>query len=210
VAAGGRAHQARAQARRNALLRATVEVAAQRGVAGVTHRAVTERAGVPLATVSYFFESIADLAAEAIRTYTAADVAMLSALAGELAQLERSPDEIAAAFALAVAPRWPDTMAMFEAYLSAARSSDVRDAVAEALSTVRHVAAVAARAAGAPDPDAIANALVALAHGFALHQLAVPGSVDADDVRRAARTMLLGHLVETGHARLATRLARSG
>ena len=57
-------------------------MAAERGAAGVTHRAVTERAGVPLATASYFFSSIDDLVAEALRTFVADEAQRLSDLAG--------------------------------------------------------------------------------------------------------------------------------
>lgn len=177
---------------------AAIEVAADHGIAAVTHRAVTEKAGLPLATVSYFFDSITELANEAIRSYAAADAASLHVLAESLLTQNSSPLEIAAAFALAAAPRRPDTLAMFEAYLRSARSPELRDAVADALGAAREVATAAARAAGTPDPEALAPALVALAHGFALHQLAVPESTGGDDLARTARTLLIGHLVENG------------
>src|SRR5262245_49447260 len=60
---------AKGQRRREALLRAAVEVIAEKGYAGVTHRAVAERAGVPMATTSYFFSSIHELVQEAAAQY---------------------------------------------------------------------------------------------------------------------------------------------
>ncbi|WP_108921783.1 TetR/AcrR family transcriptional regulator [Mycobacterium montefiorense] len=190
--------QLRAQARRYALLRATVEVAAAKGFAGLTHRAVTEQANLPLATASYFFNSIADLGREALLVFVGEDIANLHQLASALANEHRTTDEVATAFALAAAPRWPDTAALLEAYLTAARQPEFRDTMGEALTAAHAVAAAAATAAGMPEPQEIAAGLVALAHGFALHNLALPDIVDIDDQRRAMRTMLIGHLVECG------------
>ncbi|SOJ54260.1 hypothetical protein MSIMFB_01759 [Mycobacterium simulans] len=180
------------------MLRATLEVAAAEGFAGVTHRAVTEQAGLPLATVSYFFSSIGDLGREALRVFVGEDIANLNELAIQLTKEHRTTDEVATAFALAAAPRWPDTAALLEAYLTAARKPEFRDTLGEALTAARKVATAAATAAGMSKPEEIGPALVALAHGFALHNLAVPEIVDIDGQRRAMRTMLIGHLVECG------------
>lgn len=62
-----RAHRASAQRRREALLEAASELAAEVGAGAVTHRAVAARAGVPLSTTSYFFSSIDELVTEALR-----------------------------------------------------------------------------------------------------------------------------------------------
>lgn len=199
--------QARSQARRDALLQATVEVAAERGLSGVTHRAVTDKAGLPLATASYFFDSITALADEAVRVFAARDAEALLALAAALSEQDSSPDEVATAFAAAVAPRWPDTAALIEAYLAAARTPALRDSVEASLEAARGVATAAATAAQVPAADAIAAALVALTQGFALHGLALPGRADADATRRAIRTLIIGHLVEQGETEAAVRLA---
>ena len=57
-------HRASGQARRAALLEAAVEVIAEQGVAGATHRAVAARAGMPTSTTSYFFSSLDELMAQ--------------------------------------------------------------------------------------------------------------------------------------------------
>ncbi|CRK58047.1 Transcriptional regulator, TetR family [Alloactinosynnema sp. L-07] len=200
-----RKHRVNAQVRRDALLKATVEVAAENGIAGVTHRAVTEKAGLPLATVSYFFDSITDLAIEALRVFTEADVARQRALAEALRDQHSEPDEIAVAFAEAAAARMPESLALFEVFLHAARAPELRAAVAEAITAGRQVAAEAARAAGAEDPDAAA--LLALAHGYAFHTIAAPDTVDPGALRRAFRAQFLGGLLESGQVDLAVRLA---
>lgn len=179
-------------ARREALLHAAVEVVAEHGVAGVTHRAVTEKAGMPLATVSYFFASIDDLAVEALRGFTAREVSQLHALAARVAEERRTPGEIATAFADASAPEWPATPAQFETYLHAARSPALRDAVRDSIAAYREVAVAALRAVGARHPEDTAAAFIALSDGFAMQRLAQPDSVDAEAVRRAFRALSLG------------------
>jgi len=203
-----RKHRANAQVRRDALLKATVEVAAENGMAGVTHRAVTEKAGLPLATVSYFFDSITELAIEALKVFTEADIARQRALAETLRDQKSEPEEIAAAFAEAAAARMPESLALFEVFLHAARAPELRAAVAEAITAGRQVAVEAARAAGADEPDAAA--LLALAHGFAFHTIAAPDTVDPDALRKAFRAQFLGGLMESGQTELALRLATQG
>lgn len=208
-----RRHRPSAQARRDALLRAAVEVAAERGAAGVTHRAVTERAGLPLATVSYFFASIDDLVAEALHTFATDEVTRLSHLASTLAADESTPDDLAAVLPAALAEAamtdgplpWP--LAQFETYLQAARDGALRPAVAEALAAYDRVAALALTAADAPHAGDVAQAFIALSDGFALHHLARPRPGDVDALVRALRLLFLGVLVDAGHADRATRLA---
>jgi TetR/AcrR family transcriptional regulator, regulator of biofilm formation and stress response len=201
-----RQHRPGAEARRQALLQATVEVAARAGIAAVTHRAVTEQAGLPLATVSYFFESINELTEEALRTRIRTEVRDLTALADALAETQAEPDEVARAFTADATRQLPQILALFELFLHAARNPGFRDAVSEALTATRQAAAAAARAAGAPDADAAAPLLVALTHGLALHELAVPGSLPPESMEKAFRAMFLGLLLDHGHVELALAL----
>lgn len=106
-----RQHRPSAAARRQALLRATVEVAAEVGAAGVTHRAVTERAGLPLATVSYFFGSIGALVEEALIARTQADAGEQIALTDALADAHATGDDVARAFASYATRRLPEALA---------------------------------------------------------------------------------------------------
>lgn len=145
-----RRHGPSAQARRDALLRATLEIVAERGVAAVTHRAVTERAGLPLATVSYFFSSIHELEAEALRVFMADERATQTAAAEHLASQQLTADEVGRALTAATAPRYPDTLAFMESLLHAARSEEFRGAVRDALGASRAVAAAALQAVGTP------------------------------------------------------------
>lgn len=204
-----REHRQRSLERRDALVRAAVEVAAEQGTAGVTHRAVTERAGLPLASASYFWTSISDLAAEALETSVAAHTEALDSLAAALAGEAHTPDEVGAAVAAATQPRLPETLAQFEAYLSAARTPEMRPAVTASIAAFERVAAAALAAAGLPDPDAAAAAFLALTDGNALHHLArgVTGAEATEPLRVAFRAMYLGFLVQQGRADEAVELA---
>lgn len=173
----------------------------------MTHRAVTEKAGMPLATASYFFSSIDDLAAEALRTFTGERAAMLRTLAGELAAEEREPQEVAGAFAEAALIKGPWTAAQFEAYLHAARTPEFRQVVSETLASFRQVVVSALAAAGIADADTTAPAFVALTDGFALHHLALPQELDAEALRHAFRWLLIGYLVDIGATDRALSLA---
>lgn len=205
-----RRHRPSAQARRDALLRAAVEVAAERGAAGTTHRAVTERAGLPLATASYFFASIDDLVAEALRTFVTEEAARLEDLAEQLGGDAHHPDEIATALAEAAMPSGPlpFALAQFETYLAAARGRGLAGPVADALAVYERVAEVALAAAGATDAGEAAPAFTALADGFSLHHLARPRGGDVDALRRALRWLFLGLLVDRGEFDRARALAQ--
>jgi DNA-binding transcriptional regulator YbjK len=188
-------HRARSLQRRDALLRAAVEVAAERGIAGATHRGVAARAGVPAATTSYFFSSIDELTEEALRHFVRERVAELESLAIALDEAGGAPEEIAERFAAALAAT-PRTLvlAQFETYLAAGRNPALREAVGEAIAAFERLAEVALRAAGAPDPRAAARAFVALADGFGIHSLARPwNEAQTASLRDALRALFTGY-----------------
>lgn len=62
---GRAAKQERSERTRAALVDAVVEVLAEQGVAGLTHRLVAQRSGASLAATTYYFTSKADMVAEA-------------------------------------------------------------------------------------------------------------------------------------------------
>src|ERR671923_680635 len=65
-AAGVGNQSPRGAARREAILRAAVAVVGEDGPDALTHRAVAERAGVPLSATTYYFTSKEDLFQEAV------------------------------------------------------------------------------------------------------------------------------------------------
>lgn len=173
-------HRARGLARREALLRAAVEIVAERGVGGATHRAIAERAGVPPSTTTYFFASIDELILEALRHFTQQRVAQLNELSRVLAERHSEPREIAQLFAeiLCSAPIQHE-VAQYEAYLDTSRrDSEDRRAVAAILEAFEGVAVSALEAIGTPNPAAIAPIFVSLADGYGLRRIALGHNLD--------------------------------
>lgn len=187
-----RKHRPSAQARREALLAAAVAIAGESGAAAVTHRGVAARAGVPLATTSYFFSSIGELLAEALRSLGAARAAELHILADDL-PAEMPIDDMADRFAeLLLSGDRTAELAEIESYLHGARSAELHDAIAEVTAAYEYVAAAALRAAGCPDPASAAPAFKALTDGFVLAHLAQPRSDDRSRLSEALQALFHG------------------
>lgn len=176
--------------RREQLLRAAIEIAAEQGVAAVTHRAVTERAGVPYTSVSYFFGTIEQLGVEALQLAADDLIARLEALATDLAAGSVGPDEIAHQVAQLLTLFPPSLeLARYEVLLQAARSPERSEALARIIDTIHQVAEAALRAAGAPRPADGARAFAAMAEGFTLHHLVSPRPDDVETAEQAYRAL---------------------
>lgn len=65
-----RGSYASGKARRERLQRAVLELVREQGVAGVTHRSVARKAGVPLASTTYYFETKLDMLRSAFDAFT--------------------------------------------------------------------------------------------------------------------------------------------
>jgi len=208
--------QDRSRRRRDALLRAAIELLGETGAKSVTHRAVAERAGLPLASTTYYFESVHQLIEEALKLHVAERVAELQTMAAvALAATGASPQDIAERLAevLAGAPT-PILVAQYQLYLDAGRNPALQPAVADALAAFEGLAAAVLSALGAREPEATAEAFVALLDGFALHRLARPRnpSREAAALVSAMRALFLEQVMdpdvrELMHARLREPLA---
>jgi len=168
--------QERGRQRRQALLRAAISLLGEAGAKSVTHRAVAERAGLPLASTTYYFESVDELIEEALKLHVAERVAELQEMAAvALGAASASAQDIAERLAeVLVAAPGPILAAQYQLYLEAGRNPALQPAVAEALAAFEGLAAGVLTTLGARDPAAAAEAFVALLDGFALHRLARP------------------------------------
>ncbi|MFD0741101.1 TetR/AcrR family transcriptional regulator [Phytohabitans flavus] len=72
------------EGRRRKIVEAAGQLIAEVGVAGLTHRLVAARAGVPLGATTYYFTSLDDLSAAALRHLTEQTTAELDAWAAAL------------------------------------------------------------------------------------------------------------------------------
>lgn len=180
-------HRARGLARRDALLDAAVQIVAERGVGGATHRAIAQRAGVPPSTTTYFFASIDELILAAIQRFTLTRVEQFTAMAALLRSEDRTPHEVATLFAEALTSA-PITheIAQFEAYLDAGRREPGHaSGIADVVHAFEGVAISALQAMGVERPEVAAPALVALADGYSLRRIALGQRQDPAQVADA-------------------------
>lgn len=81
--------------RRYALVSAAAELLREGGFEAVRHRAVARRAGLPLASTTYYFSSLDDLIASAVAHIGMLEVAQLRAQLATLSRRRRSADKTA-------------------------------------------------------------------------------------------------------------------
>jgi len=174
-------HRARGQARRAALLDAAVEVIAEQGVAGATHRAIAARAGMSTSTTSYFFSSLDQLIAAALNVVGERIVARVDAVTASVADAELSPQEAIDRFVDAVLSEpEPDTVAQFEIYLECRRRPHLQPTAHRIMASIERGAEESLRALGVGHAEERAPMVVALLDGLALHRHARPRSADSD------------------------------
>jgi DNA-binding transcriptional regulator YbjK len=81
--------------RRYALVSAAAELLCEGGFEAVRHRAVARRAGLPLASTTYYFSSLDDLIASAVAHIGMLEVAQLRAEVAALSRRRRGPETTA-------------------------------------------------------------------------------------------------------------------
>jgi DNA-binding transcriptional regulator YbjK len=191
--------QTRGERRREAILRATLSIIGRHGTGGVTHRAVAEEAGVPLASTTYYFASKDELLEQAFDLAARDVVARLEALVRELqlhdadtaTWIQSSAAELAGEIA-----REPEVrLATLELLLEAARRPAVRESVGRWLRAYRAIAHAGAVATGSPAPEMDAEITMAVLTGLALLQLADPHERYESEVLRPVLERLNAALV---------------
>src|ERR1700742_5090263 len=129
-AAVERTREARGERRRQAILEAALQLIGERGVSATTHRAVAERAGVPVAATTYYFESLDELLDEALLLFVREEAERLTALSARLEGRQLAPADIArllvAELRTSQGEGVPAAVGQFELYLEAARRPGLR------------------------------------------------------------------------------------
>ena len=172
-------HRASGRARRAALLDAAVEVIAEQGVAGATHRSIAARAGMSTSTTSYFFSSLDQLIAAALHVVGERIVQRVDAVTAQVADAELGPREAIDQFVDAVMSEpEPDTVAQFEIYLECRRRPQLQPTAHRIMASIERGAEASLRALGVSRADERAPMVVALLDGLALHRYARPRSED--------------------------------
>jgi DNA-binding transcriptional regulator YbjK len=182
------ARRQRGERRRRAILEAALRVIGRDGVAGLTHRAVAEEAGVPLAATTYYFASKADVLREA------AELAIERADADTgvpAAPRPARPERLAAALATLLAGTDPaERLVQHEIGLEAARSPALRGLVFSWAERERVQLRPWLAAAGSRDPAGDARIVQSAMLGIELEALTRGARVDARAARRQLGRLL--------------------
>lgn len=191
-------HRAAGQARRAALLDAAIEVIAESGVSGTTHRAVATRAGVPLSTTSYFFASLDELIAAAMELVATRLLDRIEAARTQLADQDIALDaklDLFADMLYGLPPR--ELAAELEIYVHCRHQPALRDVAQRMIGGFEQSTATVLKSLGATDPQPGSRAIVALVDGFILQRFAWPrGELDREALREALGTLVRAYIPE--------------
>ena len=163
--------QERSRLRRDELLAAAIELFAEGGSRAITHRAVAARAGLPSATTTYYFESIADLIREALGAHIDQWSRDLEALAAVDIDVDVSLDDASQLISRVFAVRGPEVAALELAiFLAAARVPELRDNAARSMQAFEDLATNLLARVGIQEPGSLAASIVTLITGTAVRR----------------------------------------
>ena len=186
-------------ARRDAILRAAIELIGEQGPDALTHRAVADRAGLSLSATTYWFSSKEEIFREAVALAAREEVARLERLVLDLAPRQVEPvewaRELSAALAADVRRNPAQPVAMYEFVLEASRDPDLRDEVGRWETAHVRLAEAGLRAVGSADPETDAHVVVAVVSGLMLGLLANPSPDFERHVMRPTLERLFTRLV---------------
>ncbi|HTA97580.1 MAG TPA: TetR family transcriptional regulator [Solirubrobacteraceae bacterium] len=178
---------------RERMLRATLKLIADGGVAAVTNRRVAAAAGVSLGSLTYHFASQAQLLRESLLLHVEEETARREQIAQELARQKPGVRQVAEAVEqlVAVPSEIPKQIAELELHLQAARDPELREASQRCFEAHEQIASAALSALGIPDGKRHAPAVVALMTGLAVRRLA-EGGRDAQGTSDALLALVRG------------------
>jgi DNA-binding transcriptional regulator YbjK len=183
----------RGPARREALLEAVLAIVAEVGAEAVTHRRVAERAGLPLASTTYWFDSKEDLLTAALELAAERDVARLRALTVEL----RERDPLEAVLDAVLDPLEEPTsraslMAAYALLLEAARRPALQALARRWTDAYLDTIGELLERAGSPPPREDTRLILAAADGLLLEELATGEAVDLRPALARLVDLLIG------------------
>jgi AcrR family transcriptional regulator len=178
---------------RERMLRATLELIADGGVAAVTNRRVASAAGVSLGSLTYHFSSQAQLLRESLLLYVEEETARREQIARDLATEEPGVEQVAEAVErlVAIPSDIPRQIAELELHLHAARDPKLREASQRCFQAHEQIASAALATLGIPNGDLHASAVVALMTGLAVRRLSAGGR-DAQGTSEALLALVRG------------------
>jgi AcrR family transcriptional regulator len=178
---------------RERMLRATLKLIADEGVAAVTNRRVAGAAGVSLGSLTYHFSSQAQLLRESLLLYVEEETVRRERIARELASEKPGVRQVTEAVErlVAIPADIPQQIAELELHLHAARDPELRDASRRCFEAHEQIAGAALATLGIAEGDRHAPAVVALMTGLAVRRLAAGGH-DAQGTSEALLALMRG------------------
>ena len=178
---------------RERMLRETLKLIADGGVAAVTNRRVAAAVGVSLGSLTYHFASQAQLLRESLLLHVDEETARRQQIARELAGQKPGVQQVAEAVErlVAVPSEVPRQIAELELHLQAARDPELREASRRCFEAHEQIASAALSTLGIPDGKRHAPAVVALMTGLAVRRLA-GGGQDAQGTSEALLALVRG------------------
>jgi TetR/AcrR family transcriptional regulator, regulator of biofilm formation and stress response len=196
----GRTNVPRGEARREAIVRAALELIGEQGLDAVTHRALADRAGVPLSATTYWFASKDAILQEALLVAAREEVERLERVVLDLAGKELDVSRWAGAVAAELAAELEEDparqVAFTELVLEGTRRPWLREEVARWEDAFLRLAELGLRATGSPDPVTDARLVVATITGLMIGQLTNPQPDFEEQIFRPALERLFTRLVE--------------
>ncbi|TQF07234.1 TetR family transcriptional regulator [Kitasatospora acidiphila] len=184
--------------RRTLLAEAAIDVLAEAGMRGLTHRAVDRAAGLPAGTTSAYLRTRKDLLTALVRQLVALDQAELQAL-GEAAPPPRSAAELADGLVrftelrLAGAGR-RRSLARYACAVESVHQPELREILMPRQNAAREAVQDFLRAQGVPEPtvEERTDTLLACVDGLVFDRLLAGGTVPPAQLRALVDTAVRG------------------
>jgi TetR/AcrR family transcriptional regulator, regulator of biofilm formation and stress response len=180
--------------RRTQILEATLRLLAGEGASVITHRAVAEEAGVPIAATTYYFASKEELIAEAFRLHAEKEarrvVAATRTIEKETTKYQLA-DQLADFLSHGLSDARASLIAEYELLLQAARRPELEaysrifyDTIEGQLErTLEHI--------GSPDPETDTRIIMATLAGLEVDNLSTPNTaLDFERLRQLMHRLL--------------------
>lgn len=173
----------KAKRRRNSILEAAIRVVRNGGVDSITHRSVASEAGVPLGSITYYFESREALITEALRHYMRGIERRAAGMVNErLARLEKEEMTIGAILDVLAETDITEEMCVveYEMIVYAVRKEELLREVQTYRLGFEAQLAAALEQVGMPKPVMGARTLLNVIDGFDVERMIRPESRVAD------------------------------
>jgi DNA-binding transcriptional regulator YbjK len=158
-------------------LKAVLRLLGREGAAAITHRAVAEEAGVPIAATTYYFSSKDDLVREALQLHADQEtqrVAQAMHSLGETPTIEALADRLADFVDYGLRAGRTTLIAEYELLLQAARHRELEPLSRVFYDQIRGQLYETLKELGSTDPEGASQLILAALAGLEVDNLAAP------------------------------------